>query len=51
MQFRWVAFIALWTTFMGPILGAPSGRAPDVKARSSSVAKNVSQPSVPNHHP
>jgi len=24
MEFRWVAFITLWTCFIGPILGAPS---------------------------
>ena len=27
MQFRWVAFITLWTFLVGPILGAPSGSA------------------------
>jgi hypothetical protein len=23
MQFRWIAFIALWTILIGPILGVP----------------------------
>jgi hypothetical protein len=26
VQFRWVAFIALWTAFVGPILATPYGR-------------------------
>ncbi len=25
MQFRWVVFIALWSTLVGPILATPSG--------------------------
>jgi hypothetical protein len=25
MEFRWAAFIALWTILVGPILGAPHG--------------------------
>jgi hypothetical protein len=27
MEFRWVAWIALWTLLSGPILGTPTGSA------------------------
>jgi hypothetical protein len=32
MQFRWVAFIALWCTLIGPILAAPP-RPPELRAQ------------------
>ncbi len=35
MQFRWVAFITLWSTLVGPILGTPSG--PKSSARTPQV--------------
>jgi hypothetical protein len=41
MQFRWVAFIALWTWFIGPILGPPSKPAVSVaKTAAVSSEKN-----------
>jgi hypothetical protein len=45
MEFRWVALIALWTLFIGPIVGAPSG--PPGTADTS--AKQVKP--VPAHVP
>ncbi len=35
MQFRWVAFITLWSTLVGPILGTPSG--PKFSARTPGI--------------
>jgi hypothetical protein len=26
MEFRWVAFIALWTVLSGPVFASPAGR-------------------------
>jgi hypothetical protein len=39
MQFRWVAFIALWTCFIGPILGAPSKPPGKVSVATAKVTK------------
>jgi hypothetical protein len=37
MQFRWVALIALWTLFIGPVLGPPIP-SPARPARTHAVA-------------
>jgi hypothetical protein len=39
VQFRWVAFITLWTFLVGPILGAPSGSAKAHRKAASAVVK------------
>jgi len=41
MEFRWAAFIALWTLISGPIFGTSSGPAKPsrVKAKVSKMAK------------
>jgi hypothetical protein len=41
MQFRWPAFIALWTVFMGPILGAPSGSGNASRPASVTTARPI----------
>ncbi len=35
MEFRWLAFLVLWTVFSGPIFARPSsaGRAPATESR------------------
>jgi hypothetical protein len=35
MEFRWVAFMALWTLLSGPIFGAPSDRAAHPKQQAA----------------
>jgi hypothetical protein len=48
MQFRWVAFIALWTALVGPILGSPSGPTssarPPVKTGKAAPASTPAPP-------
>ena len=39
MEFRWVAFITLWTTLVGPIMGAPSGPASHFRPAAVKVVK------------
>jgi hypothetical protein len=44
MQFRWVVFIALWTTLVGPILGAPSKAARSRTRPAAVMTPNTVQP-------
>jgi hypothetical protein len=37
MEFRWIAFMALWTILSGPIFGGPSGSASRVNERPQVV--------------
>jgi hypothetical protein len=45
MEFRWVAFITLWSMLVGPILGTPSGstsaRPPLVKTIKAAPASTL----------
>jgi len=44
MQFRWVAFITLWTFLVGPILGAPTGSAKAHRKAPPAAVKAVPSP-------
>ncbi len=44
MQFRWVAFITLWSFLVGPILGAPSGSAKAHRKPTTAVVKPAPAP-------
>jgi hypothetical protein len=44
VQFRWVAFITLWTFLVGPILGAPSGSVKAHRKAASAVVKPAPAP-------
>jgi hypothetical protein len=46
MQFRWVAFITLWTSLVGPILGAPSGTAKAHRKPSVAAVKTAPAPAT-----
>ncbi len=48
MEFRWVAFIAVWTCLIGPILGAPSKSAASARKPSAAATKMNTIPSVPS---
>jgi hypothetical protein len=48
MQFRWPAFIALWTVFMGPILGAPSGSGTTSRSANITASKPITTPAPAN---
>jgi hypothetical protein len=44
VEFRWVAFIALWTILVGPILGAPSGSAKAHRKPTVAAVKTAPAP-------
>jgi hypothetical protein len=44
MQFRWVAFIALWTMLIGPILGAGPGPAASRTKPAAVAAPHLPRP-------
>jgi hypothetical protein len=41
MSFRWVALIALWTLFSGPMFAPPSRPGKPVAAEKQTATKNV----------
>lgn len=49
MEFRWPAFIALWTVLIGPIMGGPQDTPPAAhrKAPAAAAAKQVRTTAVP----
>jgi hypothetical protein len=49
MEFRWVAFIALWTCLVGPIVGAPSKSAASVRKPPAAASKANVKPAISSH--